>query len=225
MHGLDTRLALVAQFVRAGSRVADVGTDHAFLPVYLVQSGKSPFAIASDIRQGPVASARHTVAESGFGDRISVRMGNGLDTVSPDEVDDIVIAGMGGETVADILARAPWTQNGRYRLILQPMSKPERLRRFLWENGFDLQEESAVQADGHIYTVMVSAFTGVRRMAPLWECVIGKIPKTADGRVYLQKQFDRIGQRLAGLQSVGADTAEYAELRETLEKLAAYCQD
>ena len=132
MKQLDARLSAVAALVREGRRVADIGTDHALLPVWLVRTGRCPAAVASDIRQGPAAAARRQVEKAALSDRISVRVGDGLAPLAPGEAEDIVIAGMGGETVAEILAAAPWVRNKAYHLVLQPMSKPEKLRQFLW---------------------------------------------------------------------------------------------
>lgn len=154
---LSKRLAAVAAMVRQGSRVADIGTDHAFLPVHLVESGIIPSAIASDLRKGPCASAEKTVKAAGLTDKIAVRLGDGLSSVLPDEVDDIVIAGMGGETVAAILAAAPWVRDGRLRLILQPMSKAEVLHAFLLTGGFAIDRETLVR-DGHDYVVLCAHF-------------------------------------------------------------------
>ena len=100
MNTLDKRISAVAALVRQDSRLADIGTDHAYLPVYLVQAGVCPSAIASDIGAGPLDAARRTVTENGLTSEIALRLGNGLATVSAGEVEDIAIAGMGGETIA-----------------------------------------------------------------------------------------------------------------------------
>ena len=133
---LDQRLSAVAALVRLGSRLADIGTDHAYLPVWLVQNGVCPAAIAADLRPGPLEAARRHVAAAGLEDRISLRLGDGLAPVFPGEADDIVIAGMGGETIAAILAAADWLADARLRLVLQPMSRAEETRRWLLKNGF-----------------------------------------------------------------------------------------
>ncbi len=173
---LDFRLQTVASFVRQGSRLADIGTDHALLPCALVEKGHCPSAIASDIRVGPTEAARRSVSAAQLEGQIDVRLGGGLDTVSPDEVEDIVIAGMGGETIAAILEEAPWTKDGRYRLILQPMTRAEKLRRFLYENGFSIEEER-IAADGkRCYTVLCVSYTDTPFVPTDEECYVGKIP-------------------------------------------------
>lgn len=188
---LDSRLRLAADLVRAGSRVADIGTDHAHLPVVLVREGRCPSAIASDVREGPVTNARRNVEEAALEAVISVRLGDGLHTVRPDEVDDIVIAGMGGETVAAILEEAPWLQDTRYRLILQPMTRAEKLRAYLFANGFAIREERVARVGRHWYTVLCAEFTGDVIEADQALCHVGRIP-LSEGDGYLQVVEDRL---------------------------------
>ena len=125
---LTPRLRQIAAWVRQGAHLADVGTDHAYLPVWLTLQGRVASAIASDLRRGPLDRARETGRRYGVGDRITFRLGNGLAAVAPEECDTIVIAGMGGENIAQILAAAPWTADGRHTLLLQPQSRAEALR-------------------------------------------------------------------------------------------------
>lgn len=194
---IDTRLTQVAAFVRNGSRLADIGTDHALLPTELVQQGVCTYAIASDIKKGPVAAATRTVTEAGLADKINIRLGGGLETVKPDEVDDIVIAGMGGETIAMILNDAPWVKHERYRLVLQPMTRAEKLRRYLWENGFDILAEAAVQEGRHWYTVIHAAFVGKSFAPDELLCHVGRIP-LPEGAGYLQTVKNRLRKQQQG---------------------------
>ena len=159
MQELDKRLQAVASFVRPGSRVADIGTDHAYLPVWLVRQGICPAAIASDLNAGPLRTARGTVETAGLADRIALRLGNGLDTVHPGEVEDIVIAGMGGETIASILDAAPWVKDSGLRVILQPMTRAEDLRRWLLYNGFTVDRERYIQDGRRRYIVLLARYT------------------------------------------------------------------
>ncbi len=202
---LDSRLRLAADFVRLGSRVADIGTDHAHLPVTLVSEGKSPSAIASDIREGPVANARRTVEEAELGRVVSVRLGNGLQTVQPDEVDDIIVAGMGGETIAMILEEAPWVKNAHYRLILQPMTRAEKLRAYLFENGFTIAEERVTCVGRHWYTVLCAAYSGTAIAADEARCFVGRIP-LPEGDGYLQTVENRLAK-----QQTACPTSEGAQ--------------
>ena len=211
---LDNRLQVVASLVRKGSRVADIGTDHAHLPVWLVQNGISPAAIASDIVKGPVAAATRTIEQAGETARVEVRLGDGLSTVQPDEVEDIVIAGMGGETIAAILQAAPWVQDERYRLILQPMTRAEVMRRYLWDTGFDIISETPVQKGRHWYTVLCVAFVGKRQSLSMSAYYVGRL-SAVEGATYLQTV-----QRRLEKQKRGDSTPE---LEQCLQQVKDYC--
>lgn len=151
---LSPRLLAVAGCVPPGVRFADVGTDHAYLPAYLLQRGVIDRAIASDLRRGPLDRARQTADRCGLTERISFRLCSGLDGISPEEVEVIAIAGMGGETITAILAAAPWTRLGDYRLLLQPMSALPELRAWLQKHGYKVERELLRQEGRTIYTVL-----------------------------------------------------------------------
>ena len=151
---LSPRLQRLADWVPEGARVADVGTDHAYLPVWLTLHGRVTSAIASDLREGPLDRARETGRTWGVEDRIDFRLGNGLAGIRPEEADTVVIAGMGGENIASILAAAPWTADGHHTLLLQPQSRGEVLRGFLAGNGYAIRQEALVLDRGHLYPVM-----------------------------------------------------------------------
>ena len=138
---LSPRLRLAADLVPEGARLADVGTDHAYLPACLLMEGKIPSAIAADLREGPLSRARETAAEYGCGDRMAFRLCDGLSGIRPEKTDAVVIAGMGGETIAQILEAAPWVRTRKIPLVLQPMSSIPELRQRLGEDGFHILEE------------------------------------------------------------------------------------
>lgn len=150
---LTPRLRFLADWVPPGARLADIGTDHGHLPVWLLLQGKVVSAIASDLRAGPLERARATGEIYGV-QGIEYRLGNGLDLIHPEEVDTIVIAGMGGETISSILEAAPWTIDGQHTLLLSPHTKAEVLRKFLMEHGYAIQREALVKDRGTIYPVM-----------------------------------------------------------------------
>lgn len=151
---LSKRLEAVARLVPPGSRVIDVGTDHGYVPVWLVSSGISDRALAADIAPNPLDKARQTAAEYGCSDRIDFILCDGLAGCDPDGVDTVIIAGMGGETIAGILDRAPWTREKR--LILQPMTKPEILRRWLTASGYAIGREVLAEDAGRIYPILTA---------------------------------------------------------------------
>lgn len=150
---LQPRLALLARLVPEGCRLTDVGTDHGYLPVSLLQQGRITSAIASDIGAEPLEHARRTAAQYGAAG-IDFRLCPGLSAIAPEETDVIVIAGMGGETIITILQDAPWTKDGRHTLLLQPMTKAADLRHWLADNGYTFTEEHLVEDKGHLYPVL-----------------------------------------------------------------------
>ena len=139
---LTPRLQMTAELVPRGARLADIGTDHAYLPAALLQEGKIPFAIVSDLRQGPLERARATVRACGLYHQTAFRLCDGLRGFRREELDAAVIAGMGGATIAEILENAPWTSWEGFALVLQPMSSMPELRGRLREKGFCIAEES-----------------------------------------------------------------------------------
>ncbi|MBP1765362.1 MAG: hypothetical protein H6Q65_2420 [Firmicutes bacterium] len=158
MNGLilKPRLAAIAAFVPTGASVADIGTDHAYLPVFLLQSGVVNKAIAADIHAGPYRAATETVAAFGLLDSISVRFGNGLSVLAPSEADTVVIAGMGASTIIKILEASSDITNSLTRLILQPMTAAAALRRWLVENSWNIVEEELVEEDQILYEIIVA---------------------------------------------------------------------
>ena len=147
------RLRLIAGWVPEGAYLADVGTDHGYLPTWLRLQGKIRGAVASDLRPGPLERAKVTGSLYGT-DNIEYRLCNGLAGIRPSEVDTVTIAGMGGETILSILKAAPWTADGQHTLLLQPQSHEEMVRQYLAENGFAITREALVRDRGTLYTVM-----------------------------------------------------------------------
>lgn len=220
MITLDKRLSAVAALVRPGSRLADIGTDHAYLPVHLVQAGACSEAIASDIGAGPLEAARHTVVTADLADKITLRLGDGLSTVGADEVDDIAIAGMGGETIVAILEAAPYIQDSRLRLILQPMTRAEDLRRWLLSHGFSILEERLIVDGRHLYPVMAAEYTA----APVCEdevLIYGGFFAAEEGRPYRHMMAEHLSRRALGLNHSGdfVTAARLSALGELLKKM------
>lgn len=157
---LNNRLSLCAKMVRKGARIADIGTDHAYLPVWLVRAGFVSFALACDIKAEPLMQGEITIKKYHAEDMVETRLCDGLRSVKPEEVDDIIIAGMGGETIVHILSEAPWLKDKSKKLILQPMSKHELVIEYLYKNGFELTEHRCTTCDGKIYTAFSASYTG-----------------------------------------------------------------
>ncbi|MFZ5645406.1 MAG: tRNA (adenine(22)-N(1))-methyltransferase [Bacillota bacterium] len=153
---LSSRLAAIAGYIPPGSRVADIGTDHALLPVSLVKSGRSPWVVATDINEKPYLNACRHIVESGVSEFVEARKGNGLEPLRPCEIDVIVIAGMGGNTISGILAESRGVLAGVRRMVLQPMSDPGDLRLWLSQNGWSIVDETLVKEDGRYYVITVA---------------------------------------------------------------------
>lgn len=183
---LNNRLLLCAEMVRRGAKIADIGTDHAYLPVWLVRTGIAASAIAADIKAEPLKAGELTVKKYHAEDLVQTRLCDGLDKISADEADDIIIAGMGGETIVGILSKAPWLQDAAKRLILQPMSKHELVIAYLYENGFKLKEHSCTVADGKVYTAFSAEYTGQKSLPSEFFCYTGLLdPKNEANRRFL----------------------------------------
>ena len=202
--GLSPRLQLLADWVPPGARLADVGTDHAYLPVWLRLHGRVVSAIACDLREGPLARARETGRTYGA-DAVDYRLGDGLAVVSPEEADTVVIAGMGGETIAHILESWPHAKDPGITWLLQPMTKAERLRDRLWAGGFSVLRERCAVANRRVYSVMEVRYTGEVRPHPEWERRLGAVDPGEDGNSlrYARRRAEELDSIASGLEETG----------------------
>lgn len=154
MLQLSKRLLTVASMVTEKSRLADVGTDHGYIPIFLCGQGKIPSAIAMDIRKGPLARAEENIRFYGLSDRIETRLSDGVEKLQPGEADSVVIAGMGGSLVQKILEEGKQRLCSVRELILQPQSDICQVRRYLQENGWRITSEKMVCEEGKYYPMM-----------------------------------------------------------------------
>lgn len=155
-HQLSLRLSAVAQLVPTGSRLADIGTDHAYLPVYLILQGKVSMAIAGELNDGPFQSAIQLVDRLSLDSVVDVRKGDGLEVLQEDEVDVITIAGMGGALIADILSKGLEKLRKVKRLVLQPNVAGHIVREWFIEHGWNLIDEMMIKEDQKYYEVLVA---------------------------------------------------------------------
>ena len=154
INKMSERLLAVASLVTPGSRTADIGTDHGYVPVYLVENGIVPSALAMDVRKGPLARAEETVTGAGLSDRIDLRLSDGLEKLKPGEADTAVLAGMGGMLICHILTSHPETTASLKELVLEPQSEVDKVRRLLSEIGFAITDERMIFEDGKYYPVI-----------------------------------------------------------------------
>lgn len=219
------RLASAVPYIAKGARVADVGTDHAYLPIHLVERGIACEALAADINQGPIDSARANIAAAGLADRIQTLKTDGLHGVEAFAPDHILIFGMGGELIIRILSEAPWIKRDGITLILQPMSRAHLLRAYLLENGFAITGETLTFEDKYYQTV-VARYGGeaVSNDYSAEELLIGRLNlqnKPPLLRGFLEHEIGVLKAVLAGkAKSARADTSsEETLLSILLERL------
>lgn len=154
---LSARLACVASLVSAGARVADIGSDHAYLPAALVLDGKIDFAIAGEVVKGPYENAVHEIKDHQLEGKVIPRLADGLAAIEPaDKVDTITIAGMGGSLIASILEKDKNKLTGIKRLVLQPNVGESQLREWLMNNHYQIMNEKIIEEDNHIYEIIVA---------------------------------------------------------------------
>ena len=176
---LGARLASAAKLVRQGAYLADIGTDHAYLPIFLLKSGKIERALCSDVNEGPLLSAKRNALEAGLSDKVEFTLADGLDAAATLGLTDIAICGMGGELIADIIDRAPFVRTEGVRLILQPMTKQAHLRRYLARCGFAVREEIYSAEADKFYLCLCAEYTGECREISDLEAELGLIDRDA----------------------------------------------
>lgn len=214
---LNPRLLTCAGFVHPGGVVCDVGTDHALLPVYLVEQGISRRAVAADIGEGPLQSARRTISQHRLEDRIRTVLSDGLAKVPQQEITDVVIAGMGGETILHILQSCPWSL-ADMNLVLQPMTKADVLRKWLFQAGFDIVQETCAREERFLYAVMQVRFTGMIQDPDPVTVHIGRMDLSDPGcRAYAERQLDMLQRARDGRAASGQDPEPFAGAADALK--------
>ena len=223
------RLRAIAGMVTKGNRLADVGCDHGYLSIYLVEERIVPSAIAMDVRPGPLSRARENISRYGLEDYIETRLSDGLAKLEPGEGDTLVIAGMGGPLMERILKDGAKVREGFQELILQPQSEICRVRRFLTENGYQIEQEDMVLEDGKYYPVM-RVVHGPKEPYEEWEYLYGKRLLEARHPVLLEflKRELRIKESIleqlagrSGSESARERAEEICREREWIQKALA----
>jgi len=221
---LSPRLKAAADEVRCGKKIADIGTDHAHLPIYLVENGICTSAVGSDLREGPIANAKINIANAGLSDRIQLRLASGLDKISPDEADDIIIAGMGGILISELIEKADWLKDKEKHLVLQPQSHAEILRSYLIQNGYRIEKENVCEDAGRLYCVMSVYYDGEERTYPAHYEYYGEIPacKSPLAKEYLIRLSDRYVRDAGNMRCADPKRAEELySIADTLNSLTA----
>ncbi len=203
--------------VRKGNTVADIGTDHAYLPAYLVLNDIVPKALACDVRKGPLENAQKTVEHYGIDDKITLRLSDGFDEIEPFEAQDFVMCGMGGTLMEQLVSRTYWLKDKSKRIIVQPQSHAEDIRRFFIENGFEILFEDACIDGGKLYCAMSAEYIGKTTEKPISYIYTGELPKCKkpEAKLYLENINSRLKKKLEAERIHGT-----AENTAYLEKIA-----
>lgn len=203
---LDDRLSAVAGLVRNGKRVADIGTDHGYLVAYLVENGKCPSGIAADLRKGPLENARQTVIQQCLTDKIELILSDGLQNIPENSCDDIVIAGMGGNLIAEILEKAPWVKSENINIVAQPMTHAEVLRQWFIDNGFTINKEKTATDGKRYYCIISAGYTGTTESHTESYIYTGEInPESETDIKYLEKILTALTKKYDALMSANKE--------------------
>ncbi len=218
---INDRLLTAIPFVREGKRFADIGTDHAYLPIYLMQMGKISNAIAADINQGPLDKAQENIIKCGLCDNIKTILCDGLSKIDSEMVDDIAIFGMGGELIVKIIDEAGWVKDRDKRLILQPMTHPEKVREYLADNGFQIVGETLSFDRGKIYQTICARYDGNIREFDAFNLAFGEFI-LKENKPLLLDLFNitknKLERKIKGKQEGGEDISYEIEILENINK-------
>ena len=210
MFKISKRLCTAASYVRNGAVVADIGTDHAYLPIYLALENKIQQGIASDINEGPIAKARENIHKYGLDSIIDTCVADGLDDIEEYAPTDIAICGMGGELIAKIIDKSEYVKKIGVRLILQPMTTIRELREYL-QNGFFTVAENIVFEDNKLYQIICVEYDGINRELSNAELELG-VKNIENGGELFDKLLDSLIakklKKLNGLKQGGYETEE-----------------
>ena len=217
---LDSRLMAIANLVRKDKVFADIGTDHAYLPVYLVENGIIQKAIAADLRVGPLDNAKETVVSYGFIDKIELRLSDGLDNFKENEVQEIAVAGMGGLLISSFIERTKWLKNSDIHLILQPMTHVEDLRKTLFDNGFVIDNEVVAEDGDKLYIIISAYYYGDATAFTDLDLIVGRLPLNQDelSKKYLAKIYTKYNKKLVALKNANKGCTDLEKLVGELSK-------
>ncbi|HHV98559.1 MAG TPA: SAM-dependent methyltransferase [Clostridiaceae bacterium] len=212
---LRGRLKLVADMVPVCRTVCDVGTDHAYIPIYLIRQGICKTAIATDVNPGPIEKANINIRQYEMTDYIDTRIGDGLQPLKEQETEIIVIAGMGGQLICSILSEGIEKARNAKRLVIQPMGAVEDVRRWLYDNGFEITDEGLVMERNKIYNVISASWTGQQTNYDIIDLYVGRrlIEKNDPLlKTYIKRELNKIDTAINGLRKSRQDN------RDALEK-------
>ncbi|MHB8064986.1 MAG: tRNA (adenine(22)-N(1))-methyltransferase [Ruminiclostridium sp.] len=217
---LKGRLKLLADKVPNCDVIADIGTDHAYLPIYLIQQGVCKRAIASDVRLGPVNAANNNINIYKMKDKIETRLGSGLDTIAENEAEVIIIAGMGGTLLIELLEANEQKAHKAASLILQPMIDIDVVRKWLYDHKFDIYDEELIAEGAKIYCVLSAKYNGGDKGYQNFQLHVGeKLIKKHDPLLLLYcemkvRQIDRVLRQLEAMEDNSQLRGNYSSLKK-----------
>lgn len=209
---LSERLYCCASHLTSGIRVADIGCDHGYLGIYLLQQGLASSVIAADINEGPLQSAMRNAVKFGVRDKMTFYLSDGARNI-PRDFDALVCAGMGADTMIHILEDAPWLKSDQYFLVLQCQSKTPMLRRYLSDNGWHITEEAILREGKFLYTVMSVCWDPLAPRLTLGQCYLSPVLNGSNEDLTEYRQRIIEGLRLAALHQ------NDSEKKQALEEL------
>ena len=220
---IGSRLQTVADFVPSGSVIADIGTDHGYLPIELIKSGKCERAIAGDVNEGPLMAAKHSICDNLLEHKIETRLGSGLEILKVGEVDIAIFCGMGGNLMRQLLCDSPEIVKSLKGLILQPQQGYMTLRSYLYEIGWHIEDEAIAKEDGRIYQI-IYATKGQKDMPNDLELEIGPILNQKRPVLFAEmigEFIQKINRSLSGMEksAKAKDSLHYRELKHRLSEL------
>ena len=229
---LSKRLQAVADLVTPGNRLADIGTDHGYVPIWLYEQGRIPFALAMDLREGPLQRAAEHIRMHGLDEKIKTRLSDGLEKLLPGETDSIVIAGMGGMLVVKILTQGQAVLDSVQELILQPQSDLDAVREYLHRTGFVIVQEEMVFEEGKYYPMMKAVHGENTDDRKIW-FLYGRLLLENRHPVlesYLQKEYDSCCKLLEKLSKTATEVSsrrceELLEKKHLIEEALAFYRE
>lgn len=222
---LKGRLKLIADLIPEGSILCDIGTDHAFIPIYAVAKGICSKVVAADIRTGPVRAATRNVTKHKMKDKIDVRLGGGLQPIMENELGTVIIAGMGGLLITEIFQESFEKAKNADYIILQPMNAVEVVRSYLYEKGFEIVAERLAVEESKIYNVICTKWTGNIKKADEFDCYIGNILLQGGDenlQLYLDKKLGQLNTAISGMEQAKEEPdnlEEYKGIRDKLSRI------
>lgn len=219
---LTNRLLACANFVRPDCTVTDVGTDHGMLACYLATKGHQ--VIAADVNQKPLAMAKSTILKYNLASNVRTCLSDGLQAIDPNDAQDVIMAGMGGELIFSLILACPYLRSDRHHLILQPMTQTDYLRQSLAGAGFAILDETALEENRHHYTILSVQYDGNPHTLTDLQAIAGAHLSKEDATsiAYLNHQDSRLTRRIEGLQKAQNGGDELAKLQALRTELRRY---